>query len=49
MSCHNVDTGMKNYQLRCALAIITSLDDAARQGSAESLTLLLVRDDIVLY
>jgi len=40
---------MKNYQLRCALVIITSLGDSARQGSAESLTLLLVRDDIVLY
>jgi len=29
MSCHNLDTKMKNYQLRCALAIATSLDGAA--------------------
>ena len=33
MSCYNVESKMKNYQLRCALAIVTFLDSAARQGS----------------
>ena len=29
MPCHNVDYFWKNYQLRCALAIVTSLDGTA--------------------
>jgi len=28
-TCHHVYSGMKNYQLRCALAIVTSLEGAA--------------------
>ena len=33
ITCHNVDSKMNNYQLRCALAMLTLLDSAARQGS----------------
>ena len=29
ITCHNLDSEMKNYQLRCALAIVTCLKGAA--------------------
>ena len=29
ISCHNVNSGTKDYQLRCALAIVTSWDGVA--------------------
>ncbi len=32
MSCQHLDSKMKNYQLRCALAIVSSLDGTASPG-----------------
>ena len=32
IACHNVESKMKNYQLRCALAKVTSLDGTATQA-----------------
>ena len=33
ISCHNLELEMKNYQLRYALAIVSSWDGTANQGS----------------
>ena len=35
MSCHNVELEMKNYQLRCVLAIVSSRGGTATQGSKQ--------------
>jgi hypothetical protein len=31
ITCHHLESKMKNYQLRCALAIVSSLDGIAGQ------------------
>ena len=33
ITCHNVESKMKNYQLRCGLAIVISRGGTATEGS----------------
>ena len=34
ITCHNLESEIKNYQLRCTLAIVSSCGGTAIQGSA---------------